>query len=89
MYEVVEVGHLWKIKGVQNTLFLISSSTVFSNKPVIPVISLHRRCNLMPVGNVYEAMPISWFWAISRLKELLEMHLKFLLNLIAIPQWLF
>ena len=40
-------------------LFLISSSTVFSNKPVISVISLRHRCNLMPVGNVYEAMLIS------------------------------
>ena len=69
-------------------LFLIFSSTVFSNKPVISVISLRHRCNLMPVGNDHEETPISWFWAPSRLKELPEMHFEFLLNLIAILQWL-
>ena len=45
-------------------------------------LSLHRRGNLTPVSNVFEAVPISLFLALKRFNELLEVRFEFPFNLI-------
>ena len=57
-------------------------SNLFHFKNVSALPSLHCRCNLNPVSNVCKAVVISLFSALNGLNKLLEMHFKFLFNLI-------
>ena len=64
-------------------------SNLFYFKNVSALASLHCRCNLTPVSNVYKAVAISLFSALNGLNKLLEMHFKFPFNLINIDNGTF